>query len=186
MEKEGRYQLELFSQTESQSSQKKEFSNAFLGFIRAYEKALLISIGLLTTGVVSFSLGVEKGKKLMISKENSYPDIAIITKSQRYQPQSTEPNIQGNASQKNPAQTIIKKEPKEDTDNYTIQIASYRTKNHAQEEAETLKRRGLPSFVISKGKFSAVCVGNFPKQESARPLLTELKKAYRDCYIRRL
>lgn len=186
MEKEGRYQLELFSQTEGQISQKKEASNAFLRFIRAYEKALLISIGLLSTGVVSFSLGVEKGKRLMISKENSHPDIAIITKSQRYQPQSTEPNIQGITSRDDSAQTIIKKEPKKNTGNYTIQIASYRTKNHAQEEAETLKRKGMASFVISKGKFNAVCVGNFPKQESARLLLTELKKAYRDCYIRRL
>lgn len=186
MEKENHYQLELFSQIDGQGSSKKQVSHAFLRYIWAYEKAILITIGLLATGLVSFSLGVEKGKRLMMLKTDSRLDIALMSK-QKYQPQQpVKSNTEGPINQNGESQLAIKNELKEYIEKYTIQVASYRARPHAQEEAEALKKRGLSTFVLSKGKFSIVCVGNFPKQEAARPLLTQLKKRYRDCYIRRL
>jgi len=196
MEKANPYQLELFAHSNDQDLGKRQISNSFLRYIWVYEKAILITIGLLTTGVVSFCLGVENGKRIMMLKANSHLDIAIKKEAmtsipvpqvrvnkQRYQPQS---NVRDTLSPKTENQPTITREVKEYIEHYTIQIASYRTKVHAQEEAEVLKKKGLSSFVLSKGKFSILCVGSFPKQESARPLLTELQKRYRDCYIRRL
>lgn len=192
MEKENHYQLELFSQEKSPGSSKKHFSNYFLTFIRAYEKAILITIGLLATGVFSFSLGVEKGKRITLLNANSRLDIALkkekaspepVIIKQEYEPA---PDTQAIAKRKEQKQAPQKNELKEYIQNYTIQIASYRTKANAQEEARALKKKGLSSFVLPKGKFSIVCVGNFLKQESARTLLAQLKKRYRDCYVRRL
>ncbi|MFH1127974.1 MAG: SPOR domain-containing protein, partial [Candidatus Omnitrophota bacterium] len=70
--------------------------------------------------------------------------------------------------------------------NYTIQVASYQTKKGAQKEAEIIKKKGLSVSVLSKGAYSILCVGNFKDKQKAKLVLVELKKRYRDCFIRRL
>lgn len=69
---------------------------------------------------------------------------------------------------------------------YTIQVATFQAKNNAQKDIAALRQQGLAPVLLSRGKFSILCVGAFPNQETARSLLAELKKKYRDCYIRRL
>lgn len=69
---------------------------------------------------------------------------------------------------------------------YTIQIASYAGKTSAQREMDTLKKQGLLPVIKSSGNYTVLCVGNFPDKATAKSLLTQLKKKYRDCYIRRL
>jgi hypothetical protein len=69
---------------------------------------------------------------------------------------------------------------------YTIQIASYAGTMSAQQEVATLKKQGLLPVLRSSGKYTVLCVGNFPDQATAKSLLTQLKRKYRDCYIRRL
>ncbi|MDP3732778.1 MAG: SPOR domain-containing protein [Candidatus Omnitrophota bacterium] len=173
-------QLELFSQTKGQNQANAGLSKAFISYISKYEKAILIIIGFVITGIVSFSLGVEKGKNFILLKTASHLDIAAkpepslsvsapkqITKEQQYQPEK-------------------KDELKEYIQNYTIQVASFLNRVNAQKEANILKRKGLSPLVLSKGKFSIVCVGNFAKREEAESLLSKLKKQYQDCRIRRL
>ncbi len=180
MDKEYRDQLELFSQAKGQNQANAGLSKAFISYISKYEKAVLIIIGFVITGIVSFSLGVEKGKNFILLKAASHLDIAAnpkpslsvsapkqITKEQQYQPEK-------------------KDELKEYIQNYTIQVASFLNRVNAQKEADILKRKGLSSLVLSKGKFSIVCVGNFAKRGEAESLLSKLKKQYQDCRIRRL
>jgi len=180
MDKEYNHQLELFSQTKDRSQTKTGVSKAFISYISQYEKTILIIIGFVITGIVSFSLGVEKGKSFILLKTDSHLDIAVLprstlsvsapkqmTKDQQYQP---------------------KEEDKltEYIQNYTIQVASFLNRVNARKEADILKRKGLLPLVLPKGKFSIVCVGNFSKREDAEILLPKLKKQYQDCRIRRL
>ncbi|PIP20640.1 MAG: hypothetical protein COX40_03605 [Candidatus Omnitrophica bacterium CG23_combo_of_CG06-09_8_20_14_all_40_11] len=173
-------QLELFSQTKSHNQTKAPISKAFISYLSKYEKTLLIIIGFVITGIASFSFGVERGKRLITLKTDSQLDIAVkpkpalsapvpkqITKGQQYQP-------------------VKKDELREYIQNYTVQVASFLNRINAQKEAAILKRKGLSPLVLSKGKFSIVCVGNFPKREEAESLLPKLKKQYQDCCIRRL
>jgi cell division septation protein DedD len=69
---------------------------------------------------------------------------------------------------------------------YTIQVATFHAKNNAEKDIAALRQRGLAPILLSRGKFNVLCVGTFPNQETARSLLVELRKKYRDCYIRRL
>ena len=64
-------QAELFSSGDN-SGQYKPRSNKKLFFlrIRGYEKVMLLIMGLVLTGIISFSLGVEKGKRVTWSKNN--------------------------------------------------------------------------------------------------------------------
>lgn len=191
MEKEDYHQLELFSQAKKYDQTKPKFTNAFSNLIWAYEKTILVIFGLIITGIVSFSLGVEKGKRLMISETNLRSDFALKKMDTAKPAQASTP-----AESEQDNQPVIKRTVKAQPElsvkeslhiqNYTIQIASFRTKAFARKEAEQLKRKGYTAVIFSKGSFSIVCVGNFPKQESAKTLLTELKRFYHDSYIRRL
>ena len=180
MDKEYNHQLELFSQTKAYNQAGAGVSKAFISYISKYEKTILIIIGFVITGIASFSLGVEKGKSFTMLKTDSRLDIAVkpkptlpvpvpkqINKNQQYQP-------------------VKKEELKEYIQNYTIQVASFLNRLNARKEADILKRKGLSPLVLSKGKFSIVCVGNFSKREEAESLLSKLRKQYQDCRIRRL
>ena len=178
MNKENRTQLELFSQIKNYNQRKTGEPNPFWSFIWDYEKMIFIIIGFIVTGIVSFSLGVEKGKKNVATK------MQLPTQKQeapvKIQPQKDKQIIIQNQPEQLAVRVDILKP------NYTIQIASYQTKTYAQKEAELLRKKGFLPLVLPKGRYTIVCVGNFSNQNLAKSLLSELKKRYQDCFIRRL
>lgn len=178
MEKISHSQLELFSQIKGYNQVKKIKSNSFLNYLWNYEKVIFIIIGFIITGTVSFSLGVEKGKKNVATK------MQLPTQKQeapvKIQPQKDKQIIIQNQPEQLAVRVDILKP------NYTIQIASYQTKTYAQKEAELLRKKGFLPLVLPKGRYTIVCVGNFSNEKMAKSLLSELKKRYQDCFIRRL
>ena len=173
LKREGYQQLELFSPTKGNNQEKREISRLFLNYIWAWEKTILIIIGLAVTGIISFSLGVEKGKRIArLKSEEALPALSITVPLEAPSTQQPQP--------------VKKEEPRELLPNYTIQVASFLNKTNAQKEADALKRKGLSPIVLPKGKFNIVCVGNFSQRKDAESLLPKLKKQYQDCIIRRL
>ncbi|HNW39698.1 MAG TPA: SPOR domain-containing protein [Candidatus Omnitrophota bacterium] len=74
VEKQDYSQSELFSPVDSSGQYKVRVSkNPFFLRIRGYEKIMLLIMGLVLTSVISFSLGVEKGKRSELIR-NSIPD----------------------------------------------------------------------------------------------------------------
>lgn len=181
MENEYNRQLELFSQAKDESAPNGGAHRPFLTYISKYEKSLLIIIGFVIIGIASFTLGVEKGKRLTMVRMGSRLDIAV--KPTPALPVST-PKQQVNKEAQ--YQPVKEQSLTEYMQGYTIQVASFTKRVNAQKEADILKNKGLSASVLSKGKFSIVCVGKFSKQEEAQTLLTKLKKQYQDCRIRRL
>lgn len=175
-------QLELFSQAKNNYQENQHISKAFISYVSKYEKIILVIIGFVITVVASYSLGVKKGKSFSALKTNSHLDIAAKPKAVIL-PVSVpiQPIIE---QQYKPVVKIEKN--KEYIQNYTIQVASYSNMVSAQKEAASLKRKGLAPLLLSKGKFSIVCVGKFPSKEQAQILLSKLRKQYLDCHIRRL
>jgi len=172
-------QLELFS------SQPKIYgrTNSSLegGFVfrhvKEHERIILIIVGILITGLVAFSLGVEKGKGFA-----GNIDFAPVTVKSEDASIVPEVPLRPKAEKR---ETIAPR-LSEDTLQYTIQLASYQNNSSAKKEAETLKKKGLLPLVSSKGKYTVLCVGNFADKRNALALLPELKKRYSDCFIRRL
>jgi hypothetical protein len=153
-------QLELFLSSNDSVNTNKELSNPLFKYIRDYEKIILITIGFVVTGVISFSLGVEKGRQAT----NAAASLEVIQK----QDFTETPK------------------PKEPAQKYAIQLASYKTKSLAQKEAEILKKKGYSPSVLSKSGYAVLYVGDFSNKETAQSSLSELRKRYRDCLIRRL
>jgi len=188
MEKADNSQLELFSQLKGAGdSSSSSLNRPFFSFLWRYEKTILMIIGLFITGIISFSLGVEKGKKLSTLKSGSLLDIAVTTN--KASPVALQKQEVNPGKVKNPV-PVQEASPLEAAplakSRYTIQLASYRTRTYAQKEAEILRRRGLLPLVFSSGTYTVLCVGRFPDKETAFSLLSELKKKYQGCYIRRL
>ncbi|MFH0918114.1 MAG: SPOR domain-containing protein [Candidatus Omnitrophota bacterium] len=72
VEKQNYSQSELFSSGEQGAQyQRRVPKNPFFLRIRGYEKVMLLIMGLALTSIVSFSLGVEKGKRVDWVKNNA-------------------------------------------------------------------------------------------------------------------
>jgi len=182
-------QLELFSGSERTAQTSGLNRNTLLGYCRGYEKIILITIGFIISAVVSFSLGVEKGKLIALAPSAPKSEVTanIRTDTQKIETANTLPAqaisvslSTGQAKTTSLAQGIGKLQ------NYTIQLASYQSKNLAQKEAGVLKKKGLAPLVLSKGNYNILCVGSFNSKETAKPLLSQLRKRYQDSFIRRL
>ena len=180
-------QLELFSQSKGALQAKKSSAGSFFTCVRGYEKTILIILCIVVSIIISFSLGVETGKKLSVAKLNIKPAVPQV------KPAVIEANPQESITQNYQIQPpVIKKEEAIrqtvplNMQNYTIQLASYKTRSSAEKEAQDLKRKGFFPLVLTKGSYVILCVGNFSSKETAQPLLSELQKRYKGCYIRRL
>ena len=185
MEKQG-VQLELFSKDKgAREIKRRPFNLGLLLHFRNHEKFVFFIILLSITGIISFSLGVERGKKIntassrIVTGEQINAETKIIR----------EPVLSQAAEQQN---FMVKKDTaltapfSETKKNYTIQLASYKTASYAQKEADALKKKGFTTLVMPKGKYIVLCVGNFSDKDTAQPVLSGLKKKYEGCYIRRL
>jgi cell division protein FtsN len=201
MERANTYQLELFTaKGESGALKPRVLNNPFLSYIHAYEKTILIIIGIVITGIVSFSFGVESGKRSVAQKGRVNFDMALNV------PQA-QPVKQPVVKQVLPQQPALKTFPvnaqapipavenkgtisvpavKSTIENYTIQVASYKSKTYAQKEAQALKKQGFVTLTLSKGNYIVLCVGNFNSKEKAQSFVSQLKKRYQGCTIRRL
>ena len=177
MEREENTQLELFSRIkDSDRLTARKDNKSLLAWIWNYEKTILLIIGIIVSCIISYSIGIEKGKKIVLLKDNFQKAKPIEAREQVI----PVPKVTTNPSEETSEQILAKKGA------YTIQLASYKTKTYAQKEAQTLKKKGLAPLVLNKGSFTVLCVGSFSNKETAQPLLTEFSKRYKGCYLRRL
>jgi hypothetical protein len=167
-------QLELFSGSGKAPETVNTGRDKFFGHIRGYEKTIFVAIGFIVTAVIAFSLGAERGKRLTLETSAPAP---IIKPTPTVKP--IPPAIKQEAQ-------IVPLVQNAQPGNYTIQLASFQNKALAQKEAAALKKKGLAALLVSKGSYNIVCVGSFSSKESAKTLLTELRKKYQDSFIRRL
>jgi len=71
-EKQDHPQAELFTQELNSGQYKPHLpKNPFSLRIRGYEKAMLLVMGVVLISIISFSLGVEKGKRVILADNNS-------------------------------------------------------------------------------------------------------------------
>jgi cell division septation protein DedD len=68
---------------------------------------------------------------------------------------------------------------------YTLQAASYKNEAYAKQEALALKAKGFKTFLIKKGDFWLVCLGQFTNAETAKAALAKVPQKYRDSSVRR-
>ena len=177
----------------------------FSSLTLSLENLVISSIGILMAVVLSFSMGVEKGKKVVLSGSSIMPiTIAapisskpVTLPSPQISPSNKIPDSLANpaknalpeiARQDNKVEKtpVVNKDDETPPSGYTIQVASFKKDEFAQKEADLLKKKGYNIFIVPKGKYSIVCVGSFPNKGDAKVTLNRLQKTYKDPIVRRL
>lgn len=194
-------QFELFPEAIEGAEKDTRPRHFFSSLTFSFENIVISGIFILMAIVIAFSLGVEKGRRagvvaLPVSQVREIPvaqQVNILLTPAQTTATQVVPPARGSITT---ATTGVKKientkeeltKPMEITDgSYTIQVASFKSKDYAQKEAGTLKKNGYNSLIIPKKSHLIVCVGKFSGKDQAQVVLTQLKKKYKDCMIRRL
>jgi len=180
-------QKDLFDDYGRQRKQSKRLQDMLpkkVSFSFSLEHLVFLGIGAMMTMVLLFALGVEKGRRLVLGHD-------LTKRTAISEPKRSEPETVLTA-RKEPlkkAEEAVKADPAKLPDRaereYTIQTATFRRKASAEEEASRLKKDGFEPYVIAKGDFFQVCVGNFRNKEDADKHLVKLRLRYKDCFIKK-
>lgn len=188
-------QFELFPETVGPADKNVHPRLMFSSLIFSLENIIVTGIFIVMAVILSFSVGVERGKRTIIvpAVTTSAPGTALAASV------SALPANQGSVAPKvaAPAPPAIEKKtdkfreepaklPEILTGDYTVQVASFKKKDYAMKEATDLKKNGYHIFIVTKSGYSLVCVGKFSEKDGAKVILTQLKKKYKDCMVRRL
>lgn len=196
MQKQNTAQLEMFTLDGQDAAHGRGVSAVDpirLKKVRDYQKMIFRGSAIMLICLVSFSLGVEKGKRTAVvgiaplleqPRLEETADIAV--------PPQTPPaithtpaDIRALASGRPGVQEAALKQ-KQKKASYTIQVASISEPKNARRQLASLENKGYSAFSLVKGKYTVICVGRFSDKEDARNNLEKLKVKYPDCLIRRL
>ena len=185
-------QFELFPHTLSSGERAARSRFLFAHLTFSLENVIVGLIVILMMIVLSYSLGVERGKRVAF-KETSSPVVssetpAAVPSLKKEKPlRQVKPEIPSVPRENASISPLRPKEVQEIVKNtYTIQVASFKDEQLAREEADILKKKGYEIYVMPKGIYSIVCVGKFLKKDEAQDVLNPLKRKYKDCLVRRL
>jgi hypothetical protein len=84
-----------------------------------------------------------------------------------------------------PAATPTVATPASTGSKWTVQVATYRNENYAQQEALGLKTKGYPTFIIKSKDFYLVCVGQYGSQSQADSFFKKIQAKYQGSQVRR-
>lgn len=183
-------QQELFEEFVIREKRKGRFLGAFrfkkplfpqhrLNIAISYEALIIGLIGLVLTTSIIFSLGVERGRSL------EFVEAPLNVKEVQVQPAEKASEGQKQPEVKPKEQEIEKTVPVAPAQKpFTIQVATFRTRTLAERESSRLKNIGYSSDVLKKKELFIVCVGAYAKKELAQQTLRDLKRIYKDCYVR--
>ncbi len=69
---------------------------------------------------------------------------------------------------------------------FALQVVTYKSMEYAESERDKLKKMGFPSYIRKQGKYRIVFVGDYSEQSEAINVLRELRKTYRDAFMKEL
>ena len=156
------------------------------------ESLVILAILAIMIGLFAFSLGVEQGKHLAAQALDQRVSVAwnvggrrlaaaTVNPPQVVVPVVAKPNRTTTAATK--PTTIIKTAAP--ANKWTVQLATYRSENYAQQEALGLKAKGYPVFLIKVKDFYFVCAGQYGSQAQADAFLKKVQAKYQGSQVRR-
>jgi|GEM_PF-568754 len=69
---------------------------------------------------------------------------------------------------------------------WTVQVATYKNANYAQQEAIGIKAKGYPVFIIKSKDFYLVCVGQYGSQSQADSFQRKVQSKFQGSQVRRV
>jgi cell division septation protein DedD len=187
-------QKELF-EFDQPRRQPKRFSQLFqkadFAVSLSAEKLVFVSIGIIMLMVVSFALGVERGKVVSEGFAGSEPMVnspkavvqprvaPVAPVQQTVVPKAAGTTANVTSKEKAPPQTVDDKGKP-----YTIVVAAFSKEAGAVTEVSRLKAGGIDGFVYHSEPYYLACVGAFANKDSAQKMLTKVRQTHRDAYVK--
>ena len=201
-------QFEFFPNTASAPDETKRPHIMAARFNLTIENLVIFSIVSIMVVIFTFSIGVERGKRLALRDaaalaldpktvvatgdpaESPAPVVAVnpLTKVMAGVVKSKTADATVAAVKGSTPSPVLQPQDalKGQSGGYTVQVASYKSEKSAQREALALQKKGLKAFTLPKGQHVVLCVGNFQKREEASTYGKKLKSNYQDYVVRRL
>lgn len=178
------------SEYAAHQEQKDQKNNSYLEKLRGYYKIMYLFTAVIIVSLASFSIGVEKGKRLAYhSASVAIPALPIAaTATPPKAAAAVVPVIPAPAVIPKPApqENIIRQKAPQAPENFTIQVASVSQKGNITNELTRLRNKGFAGFSLSKGKYTIICVGKYGVKAEAQNSLKKIKNHYPDSMLRRL
>ena len=159
-------QKEFFDETGEKDKEKRSFlrpkERKKISFSSSFDTVLLGILILVMSAVIVYTVGVEVGRqRKRWVKDPSAPKRIQVP----------------------PKEARIAAKPI--TGKYTLQVASFTSKDAAQQSLERTKQGnpGTEVFLIGTQQF-ALCVGSYETRADADHALLEFRKQYRDAFVR--
>ena len=141
---------------------------------------ILLAVIAILLFIISFSIGVEKGKNIARGISGVKEEIASPARSQ--DTATTRSTIIKEGAEANQRS---EEGAGEDRERYHVQVASFKKENSASKEVERLEDNGYPVVVMKKGDYVVIYVGGFESEGEARSNFQNLKKKYKDCIFKK-
>lgn len=172
-------QEELFNEFKEGAERKKGFGKELFPqkvftIALGYEKLILAILCFIIILVVTFAFGFERGKRSVFARQPSPQPVAKVPATY-VPPKQAAPQPKKYLPQ--PTPTLPKP--------YTIQVATFKSKEYALQEVEKLRKRGFLTTLIGINGLYVLTVGEYSDQKEASQTLSVLRKTYGDCEIRK-
>ena len=166
----------------------------------SHEQVVFIAIAAIMLMVLIFSLGVERGRRLVgiRTAKESVPSAALSEVKEEAAAAAGMPNEKYEKINLVKNDTVVERRYDEPSPPvrakdkrivksglFTIQVIAYRSKKSAQRELEKLSEKGYKPFIITGGGYYQICVGEYADKDKSKNDFLELKKNYKDSFIRK-
>lgn len=152
------------------------------------ENLVLASIIIIMVVVLSFSLGVERGKGISSTAGTRLgTGVSKINRKSRsvLSAEKTRPKDSAAEASRHAMEGAVSL-TKDEVSRYTIQVATFSEETTAIKVIDSLKKQGFSAFILSnKGKFH-VCTGRYSTKKEAVADLSKFKDRYGDCFVRNI
>lgn len=178
----------------------------------SYENVIFGVTLLVMSMVVSFTLGIERGRRIgpkggesepqnvapaklqeetvQVSTSSVHEEAAPVSQEvasvikEEASPIPNEPEPSPDAQQ--PTRERISRRVKEG--GYAIQLITYTRQDYAEKEIAKLKEGGFTPYIVRTGKYFVVCIGPYESYNKAKSLLKEFKSqaSYRSAFLKKL
>ncbi len=176
-------QSELFEEFKKEKGKFEQFASKITGkqqklyVSQPLENVIFASIIVMLSIVVSFALGVERGKN--INREGrevvEAPPEETITLAaiEVTGPEAKPPQTRAPVPEKNNVKA-----------RYTIQLVSYKSPDQAEKEKNKLLNKNIDAFIMPSGNWYQICAGGYKDMDEAKSALKKFKLDYKDSFIR--
>ncbi len=183
-------QLEMFQPSEyaARQEQKDKKNNSYLEKLRGYYKIMYLFTAVIIVSLASFSIGVEKGKRLAIYSASVVMPV-VPPAAAAMPPKATAaivPVMPAAIPKPIPQENVIRKKEPQAQESFTIQVASISQRSNITNELTRLRNKGFAPFSLAKGKYTIICVGKYSEKLDAQNSLKKIKNHYPDSMLRRL